>query len=169
MKVSDIEIGKAYAYQRNRSESDRLHGIQQAIVTGFTTSHGGSKMIKIELTDNRWEYDYDDKYNRIPDSGRRVDYKISTEVTAMTIVGDWETESARRQAWEIQDKADQEEREIARQAHKAIHDPAMNELRKAIQRVTGRYVSEYDRIGSLPTEALIAITEALNAKESVSA
>jgi len=169
MKVSDIEIGKAYAYQRNRTVNNRLYGIQRAVVTGFTTSHGGSKMIKIELTDSRWEYDYDNNYNRIPDSQRKVEFKTNKSVTAMTIVGDWETESARRQAWEIQDKADQEEREIARQAHKAVHEPALNEFRKAIQRVTGRSIWEYDRIGSLSPEVLIAITEALNAKESVSA
>jgi hypothetical protein len=166
MKKADIEVGKDYAYQYRRNDTDSTYGITRATVTGFTTSYGGSVMVLVDIHRTRWDYEYDEKYNRIPDSGKQVDYKESRKVTLLSIVGEYEAEKTRREALAIQRTADTKERErqyeIRKQWEKDIYEPAMAELRAELAIITGKsYIDEDTRLREFDIEQVKAITEAL--------
>lgn len=173
MKKSDIEIGKEYAYQRNRNDVDSTYGIDRATVTGFTTSFNGSPMVQIEIHRVRWDYDIDENYRRIAGTDRKVEYRDARKVTLSTIVGEYEAEKTRREALQEKLLADRKESErlyeIRKQWKRDNYDPAMQELRAELAIITGKgYIHEDTKLKDFDLEQIQAITEALR-KISVTA
>jgi hypothetical protein len=166
MKKADIEIGKDYAYQYRRNDTDSVHGIARATVTGFGSSWGGAVMVEISIHRTRWEYEYDTDYKRIEGSEKRVEYTEPRKVALLTIVGEYEQEKARREAFAIQRTAEMKEyerlREIRKQWKADNYDPAMKELRAELAIITGKsYISEDTRLNEFDIDQIKAITEAL--------
>jgi len=166
MKKTDIEIGKDYAYQYRRNDTDSTYGIARATVTGFTTSWGGAPMVEVAIHRTRWDYEYDSEYKRVNGSEKKVNYTEPRKVTLLSLVGEYDEEVARREALEIQRSADMQERErqsaIRKQWKKDTYNPAMAELISELSHVTRKgYINEDTRLSEFDLEQIQAITEAL--------
>lgn len=166
MKKSEIEVGKDYAYQYRRNDTDSTYGITRATVTGFTTSYGGAPMVQVDIHRTRWDWDYDENHNRIEDSQKRVDYLEPRKVTLITIVGQYEEELARREALANKRTTEREEYErqsaIRKQWKKDNYDPAMRELIAELSHITRKgYINEDTSLREFDLEQIQAITETL--------
>lgn len=173
MKKAEIEIGKEYAYQRNRNDEDKTYGIERATVTGFTSSYNGAPMVQIEVHRLRWEYDYTNDWKKVQGSERQVNYKDTKKVTLSTIVGEYEAEKARRDALAIKFTQEQEEnrrlKAIRDQWKAENYEPAMAELIAELSHITQKgYVHSGTKLSEFDLEQIKAITEALR-KVSVTA
>lgn len=73
----------------------------------------------------------------------------------------WPEFEIAREAQKIVEKEQEQAQKNRELWEKEVYYPALREFQDAIKSTTGRYISEYDRVGKLPLEVLQAITEAL--------
>lgn len=67
---------------------------------------------------------------------------------------------------EGQKRAEKHAKHLRQKYYREVYAPARNKMLQEMCRVSGNYVSEYDRVGGLPLSVVQAINEALSKLES---
>lgn len=162
MKQSDIQLGADYGYQRNRVRGS----IQRATVKGFTSSLRGAPLVEIDIHETRYVYKYDQEGRAIKDSGHQALTLTRREVPLSTIVGPYDQVIAEQlekaEANRVLTEQWEAERIKAAEYDRNVFQPALIQLTKVIEEVTGRsYVHGNDKLNSFKLEQVQALTEAL--------
>ena len=158
-KRSQLVVGQEWAFNRSRSNdiSDRCSKVIIAAVEPYeTVGYSGSIKTQkglgvIVKEEGAWSK---------VEGGRPWE---TTVVQLSQLIMPWAEYEVRRAEYEARRKIWIEEAAIAKVANEKfqqeVYQPAYNEFIEAIEAISGKRLSSYEKVGSLPIEVLTAVAK----------
>lgn len=168
MKRAELEIGKAYYLSTKTDWSDgsvpynkRNNKTQIAIYLG--------KYNKVIVKETQLKTEAERKYRtnqvlvQLP-SGREEWVKLSHLRGEFKVCIDQIFK--RNHKNEGEERGERYAKHLRQKYFREVYRPAIDEMLKEMRRVSGSYISEYDKVGSLPLSVAQVVTEALSKLET---